>query len=849
VASAEMAAGATSESPRCSTWRSGLLPAVASPDAGEQPVLPSAQAPSLGTAPRHMVIRSRVMQKPAKKNLQLAFSGTETSDGSLWSNLSAPGGDNLPMELVCVWPVKLGSQTSRSAPRVAKVKIQNRAPTESGTKTAGGRMRQLSATEIKELSPELRQELKEKLQNLQGSCRADIHMHPRSLRFLLKELQDVCELLGMPLPDRQYRACYRSHILHNLVKMMPPLPGGIDLPPSGVELPKGGFLTFSVLLALAEPPWEFTCNAVMHKVCDCGIEFPGAPTCVSPVIQSHAASAASTPRGSPRHPASLRAAKELLRVEACRRRERHFPQRLVELARALRTRFRELSGQVSTFIGDLTSIPENPARHQQARAAQSWEQLARNVLSEVSVFDQAVTQFERLYLSLVDRMIGLALEPVHAMSAPSDALVRGPTDPFRDMQTAIICERLGLLKRQVSSSVETSVTYFDPGLLGKARRVLQIDTFTEVQRMASEMLGRFGSLCRVLADLGIDQVNPELADNAALCRAVLELESIWAECQHLLEQASLDFIRRLLDFLPRLLPDCRWQLRVALQQLQRRSNGEQAAGVLELPEEVPPAVVRERACVTLLETLPVLMYVEEVWSDIAVAERTDSDDKHGPTGRGRFQDVFRPVDDSKHVTLKRELATLSEGSFAKFRESILGRVTETQDEEARSGQFKYFSVLFRKVAELVAFPCEVVGDASPLAATGGSAKKAGTVSTVSTINFGLTPATGEPPGSAGPTSPEDETRRRRMMEARVRWVCFHRVAQQAAPDLFPLEEPPLLHRRKAEGRRTTHRPTVLLQANSGVRHQSVTLPPETAQAVQAQTASASGGGNAAASSS
>merc|ERR1719301_495752 len=111
-------------------------------------------------------------------------------------------------------------------------------------------------------------------------------------------------------------------------------------------------------------------------------------------------------------------------------------------------------------------------------------------------------------------MLEGVLAPVNCLTAPSNTLVICPDDPSSDVQVAVLCQRLGLLKRRVDFGGPYQIREFDPSLLMKARRIPMMDTFEEVRNMASRLLTCFGSLCRVLNDVTIDSLRFELGDNA-----------------------------------------------------------------------------------------------------------------------------------------------------------------------------------------------------------------------------------------------------------------------------------------------------------------------------------------------
>lgn len=702
-----------------------------------------------GSTSRYMVIRSRVSLQRTPRGVQGVVPPNDVLPVShLHSNAAEVASDmgrksykstHLVGEGPLQMPVEVSSVPTSSWPSrmpcKAKLKLQQSRVLNAGIAEEPGALRSFRQARPLELTQDLRQELKLRLNSLQSSCRADFQMHPRSLRFFLKELQDICELLEMPLPERRYRQGHRGHVLHHFVRLVPQLAGNVELPPASGELPRSGFLTVTALLALTEAPWDFSYNSLRHRVCNCG------GPCLAPAAQ-------------PRPGGQARAQEP--GAQALRRRERHFPVRLLELSGALRARFLDFAGQTQAFLDDFMCISEHPAKGQEAHAAQTWERYALHILSEVSVLDRYYTQFEQLYLGLVDRMIGAAVEPVHAMVGPSGGLLHHLNDPFRELQAAVLCQRLGLLKQHVDFGGQRNLLFFDPGLLQKARRVLHMDTYKEVSNMARELLAKFEALCKVLVEIRNDQLKPELRENVELRAAVLGLEAIWSECQFVLQQGSLDFIRQLLDFLPHLAAGARWQLRMAL-------LGEEA--------RVPPEE-QVLARMAFFETLPMLLYLEELWHDVS-AER-------GLRELGaccRFRELFCPADE-RHQTLRRDLSKFDEPRFAKLRSALLGEAAE--EEVAGGRQARYLGLLQRQLRELAAFPAEASPEEALRSAAACTAEALG-------------------PPELGRPAPAGRS------QARARWVCVLRVARDARPELFP-PEPPSAWRRARHQRASVASP-------------------------------------------
>eukprot|EP00435_Cladocopium_sp_Y103_P015604 s2953_g3.t2 len=238
-------------------------------------------------------------------------------------------------------------------------------------------------------------------------------------------------------------------------------------------------------------------------------------------------------------------------------------------------------------------------------------------------------------------------------------------DPFREVQAAALCQRLGLLKQTVDFGGSNQVLNFDPGLLDKAQRVLHMETYAEVRDMARVLLKNFEALCKVLLHLNDDQVKLELKENTELTAAILRLEQVWADCQFILhqvfgldqvhlsvdprgdakklmrteaeesglelcsgqqicngrldalgtawlsfryglvKQGCLDFIEILeREVLPQLSPQLKWLIHVALETESPAGKATNAD-----PTEL------QNARVALYQTVPMMVYVDELWKD------------------------------------------------------------------------------------------------------------------------------------------------------------------------------------------------------------------------------------------
>jgi len=636
-------------------------------------------------------------------------------------------------EIMCV-----GGTTLKATPERGKRRIQKPRPA---------------------LTPDFHADLKARLVALVSVCRgrAEFQRNPRSLWHFLRDLQEFCETLDIPLLDKSYRGKYCYNMLQSFLKLLPNVVGA-ELPLHG-DLPSTGFLHFTVLIALIGVQWDFTYNSLTHKICNCASIFPGLVDCLLPADsrpgQQIDISQVARTCVSGQIPGSALTARSLgTRIDMLRRKERHFPPRLLELSLVFQKQFLAFAAQVPAFLEDLQNIPTSSVEQ-----ALRWERFVACFSSEVGVLDRYYTQFEQLYLVLVDRMIGTALEPVRGMTGPSSSLVRKAGDPFRPVEVAVLCQRLGFLKQQVCFGGAHHLVHFDPHLLVKAQRVIQMNTYEQVRSMAQEMLTKFEALCKVLVDIRDDQIQPELQENAELRGAVVDLESVWAECQFLLQQDALDFIRQLLEYLPQLNIMCRWQLRVAMQ-------GDDANVPLE---------GQQAARQTFFETLPILVYLDELWCDIKLqAGGGSGTPRAAPVDLGiscNFRELFCPKTDRHHM-LRRDFAKFDDLRFAKFRSFLLG---EQDDESEGAGlHSRYFGNVYNQLREVAAFQPDVTPMKAMQAAT--------TLQAEDSSDF------------LRSAQDEDEARSRRdkarsATESRARWVCVQRVAQNVEPELFPTERP------------------------------------------------------------
>jgi len=350
--------------------------------------------------------------------------------------------------------------------------------------------------------------------------------------------------------------------------------------------------------------------------------------------------------------------------------------------------------------------------------------------------------------------------------------------------------------------------HFDSLLLVKAQRVLQMHTYDEVRRMASAMLTNFDSLCEVLVNLNDDQVHPELCKNQELRETAVNLEAIWAECQFVLQQGVLDFMQQLLEYLPQVSATCRWQLRLVMEgglppkpevevepEIERRNfrrssfsmtqklklessgslsasqklkpdhsgtkNPGEAASDSEMEKETCKKEI-EDARKTFFETLPILVYLDEMRRDIKLSEEGDT------SATSHFRDLFCPKNDRHHM-LRRDFAKFDERRYHSFINFLLG-VHEEGETDGAGLHATYFQNVYKQLREVVAFPV----DKSPMEA--------------------LQVATCFDANEMAETHVSEERQKNQVAvkmaaEACARWVCVQRVAQTVQPDLFPKSKP------------------------------------------------------------
>ncbi|CAE8672412.1 unnamed protein product [Polarella glacialis] len=791
-------------------------PAEASPSGAEN------SSSWAATSQRQVAIRSRVlMQRTAwgprgtalpkelvpmgKIDNASCAAGSSPNKYSRSTQFVGEGRQMVPVELVSV------SSALRHAPVRSGDNFGWTAKQDEGKfRAESGHLRH----ETPPLTTELRLDLKQRLDGLQSVCRADFKAHPRSTRFFLKELWEVCGLLKVPVIKRYYRRSLASALYHFVLLLPELLPA--DMAPSAAELADDGFVTLSLMLALGNVSWEYQFNGTWHRLCNCASLYPGCTACMVPsdgIKSIHAPKelAPLTSRSTERklssagvfggsvlaaggsgaviardgRKPSVSTARPSALTNAAdgqphlRGQVKHFPLRLLDLSKSLKARFQEFARQVPAFLEDLLSIPEQPSAERAAHAHHCWDRWAVHVISEISVLDRYYMEFERVYMSLVEKLIKSSLEPVRTMTGPSDALIRGAGDPFREVQTAAFCQRLGLLKQQVNFGGRHQILLFDPGLLEKARRVLQMDTHKGVHDMANSLLRHFEVLCRVMVGLQVEDLKPELKENAELRVAVLNLEREWATAQYVLQQPCVDFIKQVLKKLPMLNERLRCLSGLALSAAHHKDTMDQPA---PSPKEM------EQARVALYQTLPMTIYMHELWDETRPADPSTPQENslEGATAAGsepqrpvpRYKRVFCPTDE-RHDILHRDFRKFDESRWDKFYKYMDG-----EDEYAGAGdtqQNRYFQIVMKQLQAIAAFPVRELPDDALVAASTSQAamRKAGVILP-----------------SGGDNDEVEQQRLQESLEGAARWVCVMQMVQSISPQFLPHELPASMREEK-----------------------------------------------------
>eukprot|EP00927_Polykrikos_kofoidii_P077822 TRINITY_DN74729_c0_g1_i1.p1 TRINITY_DN74729_c0_g1~~TRINITY_DN74729_c0_g1_i1.p1 ORF type:complete len:1031 (-),score=136.51 TRINITY_DN74729_c0_g1_i1:15-3107(-) len=861
-------------------------------------VLPTPSRPSTSggrCTPRNTVIRSRVMlyrtsrgvhgALPPEEILQVGDLGITTSGGVMGTQRSTHhighGALKVPIELAWAPREKAPSTGSNKVTRGKPVHSLTSAGPDSvggagngavagvvaqtsvgggGEVGAGevlhcgkGKLRWGGKRKFPELSFDLHAELRDRLNNLEASCKmADFKSNSRAVRYVLKEVQEMSNMMDMSLIAKPYRSRYAASTISSFAFVLPPAAGAEQ--PTAAELRSpSGLWNFTMFTALLDPCWMFTYNGFTHKICDCSIVFPclSPGECVVPADadgdvegfghgkDSAAAAAAAAviefartaqlsgaqhqapgntgagvgtkstlfgrkrgstsryevvaavrnsvsvaPLGRHAPPAVVEA-----RLKQMREQERHLLARLPELAHALRQRFYDLTGRaVPALMEEFREVRPRRKRTpaDSLQTSQVWERFVSQFASEVGFFDIAYMQFEELFLELLGKVTGNAIDPLLKLSDPSMSLVRAPSDPFSSVQAAVLCQRLGSLKRRVDFGGEFKIVDFDPTLLSKAKRILQMQSSGEVCKMALALLSKFDGLCQAFEDVSPSNILPELNQNLHIGAAVVELEKIWAECQFVLLQDSLDFLRQLLDFFPRLSSSYRWLLRVSMggscEGRLRASNANifSAASTVLKVNSVPSnsaeeqkqlRTIQEAALTMLFETVPQLMYIDEVWREVCEERTVDEQSaiearmKPADPELSEFRALFC-VKDERHKMVRKAFEKYDAADYDLFRRFLLQEVAP--EEIVERATWKSFVDLYKTLREVAAFAV----DTSPLEAV---------IAAISGEERKLSQGPGETQGELL----QRRERLRATLQARARWVCLQRVAQTEAPASFP----------------------------------------------------------------
>lgn len=620
----------------------------------------SSQGQSQSLAQSQFQSKSLAQSQLQSKSLHSRFAGSDSSQAA--STLKGP---EIPVQAVMPKPPNMFAR-----PKVDNV--SGKVLLAANILGAKGRSSRFGAVWRPEMTNENLGDLKVRLNNLAQFCRGgDVPRNPRRLDNFLRELGGLCEFMEIGVVDKSFRSRFDFTNLQSFLRAVP------DLQEAGAgmsELPNSGFLAFTILLVLTDVAWEFRYNSITHKICDCQKQF-GAQHCLVPidtdVIRSRAAEDARNE--------IFKDQKKAARIEELQRTERHFNPKLQELSTAVKERFLDLGKQIPKKLEEFLSMAIPPS-------TLMWERFVINFTSHITVFDQYYTRFEVMYLSLVDKMLSSAMAPLHSMTEHSTNLVLEPSDSFRPMQTSMFCQRLGLLKRQVDFG-GIGLTEFNPTLLAKAKRVLVIDTFKEVQDMAHQMIDRFEGLCRQLEEVKDHNLRPELSENLVLRESVTDLEKIWDRCQYVLAQKALDFMNELIKYVEdRLDIWMRWKIKVAVMRDSNQSEQDD-----------------RDARNALFVTLPILMYLDEMRKDCK-AELAGGDPYYS-----NFRDLFCPDDDRYH-RLRSEIGKFDERRFM----TLYNFVLESGGAGSVNEQMKYFLNVYRQLKEAAAFDLTI--DPSKLSA-------------------------------------------------------------------------------------------------------------------------------------
>merc|ERR1712048_526877 len=103
----------------------------------------------------------------------------------------------------------------------------------------------------------------------------------------------------------------------------------------------------------------------------------------------------------------------------------------------------------------------------------------------------------------------------------------------------------------------------------------------------------------------------------------------------------------------------------------------------------------QAARLMLFETLPILVYLDELWREVLLVRAG------GQPGTGAsFREIFCPKDE-RHHTLRRDFAKYDEQRFFKFRSFVLGEGwNEDKADAAARKQINIFKLIQRQLKEV-----------------------------------------------------------------------------------------------------------------------------------------------------
>jgi len=355
--------------------------------------------------------------------------------------------------------------------------------------------------------------------------------------------------------------------------------------------------------------------------------------------------------------------------------ERHLPMQLLRAGKAVRTRFSAMLRQLKSKLEELPEVWQ-PTQGAPPPTEEEWDRYMISMTTCVQIFDHDYTKFERLYLELMDQMMSLAKAPLRGMAEHSKLLRKEPHGYYDPMQVAHLCQRLGLLNKNVNLGGKR-LKDLDPKLLEKAKRAQEMDTFPVVRDMARQLICRFDELCQLLTDLDEHEENlqPELRECEDFREAVIALEETWDWCRHVLSQQALDFIGQLIETLEGLRASFRNLVYQAAAQGTNLEDKEQAAA-----EEA------------LHSTLPIVIYIDELHRDV-----------FGQPGRaGRDNGIFRSLFGCCPKTYHRLRSEIGKFDNRRF-QTLFNFILHGADSGMDPKQFYYFEDLHRRLIETVAF--------------------------------------------------------------------------------------------------------------------------------------------------